>query len=214
MTWTKRRTATARTALAVRAAVSTATLAACGLLLVACSSSASSSAAASGPASASSSASSATGKGMDAYRQCLAQHGVTMAPRPAGSGRPGGWPSGRPSGRPSGGARHSGGGGGGGGFGGFGGGASADPAQRQAAQACASLRPQFGGRGAGGDSTAMKAFTSCLKDHGVVLPSASPGAGGGMRGLNTADPKTAGALGICKTLLPQRTPNPSSTPTP
>ncbi|MEU9097855.1 hypothetical protein [Streptomyces sp. NPDC048361] len=213
MTWTKRGPATARTALAVRAAVSTATLAACGLLLVACSSSASPSAQAKPSGVASSSASSSTAKGMDAYRQCLAQHGVTMAPRPAGSGRPGGWPSGRPSGRPSGGARHS---DGGGGFGGFGGGASADPAQRQAAQACASLRPQFGGRaGAGGDSTAMKAFTSCLKDHGVVLPSASPGAGG-MRGLNTADPKSAQALGICKALLPQRgatTPNPSSTPT-
>ncbi|MET9361264.1 hypothetical protein ABZX93_10150 [Streptomyces sp. NPDC006632] len=214
MTWTKRRPATARTALAVRAAVSTAALAACGLLLAACSSSASPSAQAKPSGSASSSSSAA--KGMDAYRQCLAQHGVTMAPRPAGSGRPSGWPSGRPSGRPSGGARRP---GGGGGFGGFGGGASADPAQRQAAQACASQRPQFNGRGGGGDSTAMKAFTSCLKDHGVVLPSASPGAGGGgMRGLNTSDPKSAQALQICKALLPQQGRSgaaaPSSTPTP
>lgn len=200
MTWTKRRPATARAAVAARAAVSAAAVAACGLLLAACSSSG-----ASGGAQAKPSASaSATAKGMDAYRQCLAQHGVTMAPRPSGSGRPTG--AGR---RP---------GGGGGGFGGFGGGASADPAQRQAVQACASERPQFNGRGGGGaNSTAMKAFTSCLKDHGVVLPSASPGAGGGgLRGLNTADPKSASALQVCKALLPQRrsgSPTPSPSPT-
>ncbi|MFE4859065.1 hypothetical protein [Streptomyces sp. NPDC056670] len=205
MTWTKRRPATARAAIAARAAVSAAAVAACGLLLAACSSSA-----ASGSAQAKPTASaSATAKGMDAYRQCLAQHGVTMAPRPSGSARPKG------AGGPSGATRRP--GGGGGGFGGFGGGASADPAQRQAAQACASERPQFNGRGGGGaDSTAMKAFTSCLKDHGVVLPSASPGAGGGMRGLNTADPKSAAALQVCKALLPQRRsapPTPSASPT-
>ncbi|MFG2721942.1 hypothetical protein ACGFW5_27185 [Streptomyces sp. NPDC048416] len=208
MTWIKRRAATASAALAVRAAVSTATLAACGLLLVACSSSAASPSAQAKP----SASASAQGKGMDAYRQCLAQHGVTMAPRPSGSGRPGGRPGGRPSGLPSGGARRP---GGGGGFGGSAGGASADPAQRQAAQACASLRPQFNGRG-GGDSTAMKAFTSCLKDHGVVLPSASPGAGG-MRGFNTTDPKSAQAFGVCKALLPQQShsgaPAPAASPT-
>jgi hypothetical protein len=68
---------------------------------------------------------------MDAYRQCLSKHGVTLPARP----------SGRPSGGPSGG-------------GGFGGGASADPAQKQAMQACASLRPQFNGQGGGAASTA------------------------------------------------------------
>ncbi|GAA2423005.1 hypothetical protein ACFPFX_18300 [Streptomyces mauvecolor] len=200
MTWTKRRPATARTAIAVRAAVSATAVVACGLLLAACSSSAAAPSAQAKPAS-----SASASKGMDAYRQCLAQHGVTMAPRPSGSGRP------RGAGRPSGGTR------GPGGFGGFGGGASADPAQRQAAQACASERPQFNGRGGGGaDSTAMKAFTGCLKDHGVVLPSASPGAGGGMRGLNTSDPKSAQAFAVCKALLPQRhsgAPAPSASPT-
>ncbi|MFE9370276.1 hypothetical protein ACFYM2_10950 [Streptomyces sp. NPDC006711] len=206
MTWTKRRPAPARTSLVVRAAVSTATFAACGLLLAACSSSTGSPSASQAKPSASASASAA--KGMEAYRQCLAQHGVTMAPRPSGSGHPNG------SGRPSGAARRP--GGGGGGFGGFGGGASADPAQRQAAQACASVRPQFnGGRGGGAGSTAMKAFTSCLGDHGVVLPSASPGgAGGGLRGLNTTDPKTAQAFALCKPLLPQRAQPPSPTATP
>ncbi|WP_438289844.1 hypothetical protein [Streptomyces sp. HUAS TT7] len=198
MTWTKRRPATALTAIAVRAAVSATVVAACGLLLAACSSSAAVPSAQAKPAS-----SASASKGMDAYRQCLAQHGVTMAPRPGGSGRP------------SGAARRP---GGGGGFGGFGGGVSADPAQRRAAQACASERPQFNGRGGGGDSTAMKAFASCLKDHGVVLPSASPGAGGGggMRGLNTSDPKSAQAFALCKALLPQRhsgAPAPSASPT-
>ncbi|HEY3478978.1 MAG TPA: hypothetical protein VGL02_08765, partial [Streptomyces sp.] len=98
-----------------------------------------------------------------------------------------------------------------GGFGGFGG-ASADPATQKAMQACASLRPQFNGqRGGGGNSTAFKAFTSCLKDHGVVLPTPSASTGGGygggfgaLRGLNTADPKTAKAYDTCKALLPQR----------
>ncbi|MCM2430210.1 hypothetical protein LNW73_31115 [Streptomyces sp. RKAG337] len=55
----------------------------------------------------------------------------------------------------------------------------------------------------------MKAFTSCLKDHGVVLPSASPGSGGA-RGFNTSDPKTAQAYRTCRVLLPQR---PSGAPT-
>lgn len=196
MTWTKRRPATA---IAVRAAVRASAVAACGLLLAACSSSAAVPAAQAKPAA----SSSAGANGMDAYRQCLAQHGVTTAPRPSGSGRPKG------AGRPSDGTHRP------GGFGGFGGGASADPAQRQAAQACASLRPQFNGRGGGGDSTAMKAFTGCLKDHGVVLPSAPPGAGGGMRGLNTSDPKSAQAFAVCKALLPQRhsgAPTPSASP--
>ncbi|MFE9557638.1 hypothetical protein ACFYOD_29620 [Streptomyces sp. NPDC006703] len=196
MTWTKRRPATARTASVVRAAVCAAAVTACGVLLAACSSSGSAPSAQAKPAD-SASAGATGSKGMDAYRQCLAQHGVTMAPRPSGGTR-----------RP---------GGGGGGFGGFGGGgASADPARQQAAQACASLRPQFNGSGrGGGDSTAMKAFTSCLKDHGVVLPSASPGAGGMRGGFNTSDPKSAQAFQVCKALLPQRRsggPSPSASP--
>ncbi|WP_206305605.1 hypothetical protein [Actinacidiphila soli] len=108
------------------------------------------------------------------------------------SGRPSGQPGGRPSGQP------------GGGGGGFGGGQSANPAFQKAAQACASLRPQ-GGMGGGANASAIAAFTSCMKDHGVVLPSASPGSqGGAMRGLNTADAKTAKAYTTCRALLPQR----------
>ncbi|MEY9965537.1 hypothetical protein ABIA33_003583 [Streptacidiphilus sp. MAP12-16] len=138
------------------------------------------------------SSSSSGGAQFSAYRQCLSQHGVTL---------PTGRPSGRPTDRPSGGAGGGGGYGGGfGGFGGFGGaGASADPATQAAMKACASLRPS-GGRGGGNfNSTALAAFTSCMKDHGVTLP-----ANGGLRALNTADPKTAAAYTICKALLPTR----------
>lgn len=207
MTWTP--------TTAQRAGASVAVLASAALLLAACSSGSSGSpsadAKASGSASAAASAS-ASGS-MEAYRDCLSQHGVDLPSFAPRTGRPSGRPSGMPSGRPSG-------GGGFGGFGGFGG-ASADPRTQAAMQACASLRPQFSGRGgaggAGGDSSAFQAFTSCLKDHGVTLPSssASPGATGRSRGgmfgagLNTSDPKVAAAYNTCKALLPQR-PSPSA----
>lgn len=211
---------------ALRAGASVAVLASGALLLLsACGSSSGSSSASSTTGTSASTSASASGKaggsGVDAqamskYRDCLTQHGVTLPSFSPGAGRPSGAPSGRPSGRPSG----SGGGGGGfGGYGGFGG-ASADPKTAAAMKACDSLRPQFNGQrgGAGGmDSTALKAFTSCLKDHGVTLPTPSPGAtgsraggSGGTRGLNTSDPKTAKAYNTCKALLPQR---PSGAPT-
>jgi hypothetical protein len=120
---------------------------------------------------------------MKAYRDCLSQHGVNL-----------------PTARPTGGF---GGGGGGGGFG-FGGGASANPTMQAAMQACASLRPTggFGGGRGGFNSSAMAAFRSCMKDHGVTLPS-----NGGFRALNnTTDPKTAAAYNTCKPLMPTRSP--------
>ncbi|MFE6846620.1 hypothetical protein [Streptomyces sp. NPDC057686] len=207
MPWTTTRPATPRTDVASRAAVCALVLAACALVLAGCSSGSGAVNAAAG-ASASTSAS-PDARAMDAYRQCLARHGVTMAPRPSGSGRP------------SAGTRGPGGGGGSGGWGGGasagpGRGASADPQRREATQACADLRPQFNGRGGGpgGDGSAMKAFTSCLEDHGVVLPSASPGVPG-MRGIPTSDPQSAQAYQTCKALLPQRgqnTPQPSVSP--
>ncbi|MEV0415205.1 hypothetical protein AB0I68_31550 [Streptomyces sp. NPDC050448] len=196
MPWTTPRPSTARADLAFRAALSAVALAACGLLLAGCSSG-SGAASAAAPVSASASP---DAKSMDSYRQCLAQHGVTMAPRPSGSGRP------------SNGTREPGAGGWGGASAGSGRGASADPQRREATQACADLRPQFNGRGGGpgGDSSAMKAFSSCLKDHGVVLPSASPD-GSPMRGFSTSDPQSAQAFQTCKALLPQRG---QSAPTP
>jgi hypothetical protein len=172
-----------------RATLSAAIIATGVLLLSGCSSSSAGSAGTSANGAPSASASGGTQQ-MDAYRQCLSQHGVKA---------PSGRPSGRPSGQP---------GGGGGGGGGFGGGQSANPAFQQAAQACASLRPQGNGPGGGNsnaDASAISAFTSCMKDHGVVLPSASPGSQGSvMRGLNTADTKTAQAYTSCQALLPKR----------
>ncbi|MGW3736444.1 hypothetical protein [Streptomyces sp. NPDC005148] len=166
------------------AALSAAIVATGALLLSGCSSS---SAGTSAEAAPTASASGGTQE-MDAYRQCLSEQGVTL-----------------PSGRPSGGA-------GGGGGGGFGGGQSADPEFQKASEACASLRPQGGGGGA--NASAITAFTSCMKDHGVVLPSASPGSQRNpASGLNTADAKTAEAYTACQALLPQR-PSGQSAPTP
>ncbi|MCL2552657.1 MAG: hypothetical protein FWE75_11010 [Actinomycetia bacterium] len=211
MTWTP-----TRPSAALRAGVSVAALAASGaLLLTACSSSSSGSSADAKPSGTASGSPASSGKGaqsMEAYRQCLQQHGVTMPSFRGGSpgqGNPSDRPSGQPSGRPSGGF-----GGRGGGFPGFGG-ASPDAATQKALDACKSLRPQFNGQGRGGNgsgnSSAFQAFASCLKDHGVTLPTPSPGAtnraGGGfgeLRNLNTSDPKTAKAYTTCKALLPQR----------
>lgn len=137
------------------------------------------------------------------YSDCLKSHGVTLP-----AGRPGGRPSGgstaRPSGRPSGGAP-----------GGFGG-ASANPSQAAAMQACASLRPQgqggFGGAGGGGGAsggTATAAFISCMKDKGVTVTAQQ------VRALSTStDPKTVAALKVCKALLPTGAPGGMPTATP
>ncbi|MGW3622212.1 hypothetical protein [Streptomyces sp. NPDC000880] len=181
------------------AAMSAAIVATGALLLSGCSSSSAGTSAEAAP----SASASGGAQQMDAYRQCLSEQGVTL-------------PSGRPSGRPSGGAGGGGAGGGGragGGGGGFGGGQSADPEFQKAQEACASLRPQGGG-GGNADASAISAFTSCMKDHGVVLPSASPGSQGNpVSGLNTADAKTAEAYTSCQALLPQRpSGQPAATP--
>jgi hypothetical protein len=133
-----------------------------------------------------------------AFRQCLQQHGVTLPDRPRSgatgrpTGRPGGAPSGAPSGRPR---------------GPLGGLPSLSAGQRQAFQACASLAP--GGGFAGGmDQSAVKAFRSCMNQHGVKVADAfRPDA------ARTADPKFAAAFRTCRALLPQRSPRPS-TPAP
>lgn len=219
----RRLTAAGRNAL--RAGVGVALLASGALLLTACSSGSSSAQAK--PSGSASGAPSDAGKGtgtgeqsMEAYRTCLSQHGLkipTFARRsPGESGGPGGGFRGGQggSGRPSGGFG-GGGGGGGGGFPGFGG-ASPDAATQKALEACKSLQPKFDGQGGGqggANNSAFQAFTSCLKDHGVVLPTPSPGAtngrggggfGGFRGGFDTSDPKTAKAYDTCKALLPQR----------
>jgi hypothetical protein len=153
--------------------------------------------------------------GFAAYTACLAKNGVTLP-----SGRPGGGTGARPSGA-AGASRVPGGGGG------FGGLSTSDPKTAAALKACASVRPTggFGGAGGGANSSAiasqLTAYTSCLSDHGVTLPTPAarpsgtpaPGAsgaagrrsGGGLGGigaLNTADPKTAAAVKACAALRP------------
>jgi hypothetical protein len=155
-----------------------------------------------GKALGSPSASAAASGGFAAYAACLRQHGVNI-------------PTARPSGRPSGGA--------GGGF--FGGGAGRGGANQQARQACQSLAPQ-GGRGGGRGMQETQAFRSCLSDHGVKLPTPTPGAGrtpgaqrtpgarrtpgaGPFGRFDTSDPKVAKAVKICRPLLPTMSPRPS-----
>jgi hypothetical protein len=154
-----------------------------------------------GKASAAPSGSTSASGGFAAYANCLRQHGVNI---------PTTRPTARPSGRP----------GGGGGF--FGNGAN-----QQAIQACRSLAPQrgaFGGRG----MQELQAFRSCLSDHGVTLPTPSPGVrspgvqrspgarrtpGGGFLGrFDTSDPKVAKAVKTCRPLLPTFSPRPRPTP--
>jgi hypothetical protein len=143
----------------------------------------------------------ATGAGgFAAYAACLRQHGANI-------------PTARPSTRPSDQAGQR-----GGGFRRAFGGVS-----QQARDACQSLMPQGQRRG----MQEMQAFRSCLADHGVTLPTPTPGAvrspdpsrtpgvrrSPGMRfldGLKTSDPKVAKALQTCRPLLPTFSPRPSS----
>jgi hypothetical protein len=161
-----------------------------------------------------------------AFTTCLKDHGVTL---PARTGRPSG-PSGV-SGRR--GRFGAGGGGGGGGFFGGGGGAAGLSTKDQAAfNACRSKLPNGGrfggGAGGGANATALKAYLSCLSDHGVKVPktpaapsgasgpSGSSGSGRGRFGNPFAglrnDPKFAAASTACRALLPARGATPSTLP--
>ena len=143
-----------------------------------------------------------------AYVQCLQKNGVTITmpsagvrnrpsdgasrgPRPSGMPRPSG--SGNPGGRgfP-----------GGGGFG-MQKPAGVDDATWQKAQdACASLRPSFGGGNNGRrDNGANAAYRNCLKDHGVTT-------GDGQPDPNDANVKKA--MEACKVLRPQASATPSA----
>jgi hypothetical protein len=120
-----------------------------------------------------------------AFQQCLRQHGVnipTARPSFAGTSSPGGQFSG-------------------GGQGGSGG---------SAFQACRKFAPAGfgpGGGGAGINSSALNAFTSCLKQHGVKVTGTGLGALGSLR---NATGKTAQAVKTCQPLLPTGVPTPTS----
>jgi hypothetical protein len=133
------------------------------------------------------SAASSSPSGFSAYASCLKQHGVSV---PSPSGSPGS-------------------------FHGFGGSVSSSKrsAFQKARQACASLRPA--GAFPGGNFTefasAIKAFRTCMSDHGEPVPTTrptSPPAAGSnpadrfLNGLNPDNSKVAAAFTACKSKLP------------
>jgi hypothetical protein len=157
------------------------------------------------------------------YADCMKKNGVKLdlpsdfpsgRPFPRRSGEPGSRPSGFPTAFPSGfpTVRPSGfpdrrpPGAPGGPRGGFGRPPGVDDATWQKAQdACRSVLPSFG-PGGGQRGGAFTAYRNCLNDHGVT-------AGGGLQGLNTADPKTAAALKACAVLRPTSVPTAAPSPT-
>jgi len=134
-----------------------------------------------------------------ALTACLKQHGVTLPS--GGSGAPGGSGPGA-SGPPA------------GGFGGGGGGPSisipgVSQQQLQAAfSACRSKLPNGGNFGGGGaNGQAFQAYFSCLRDHGVKVPTTTPGSSSSSRpgsalGSLRNDPKFAAANKTCQALQP------------
>jgi hypothetical protein len=142
----------------------------------------------------------AQASGTSAFQQCLRQHGVTLpSGRPSFSGTPSpgaGVPS-PGAGVPSPGASVP---AGGGQFpGGFGNGAGS-----KAFQACRKYAPAGFGRGqpGAGGLSALSAFTSCMKQHGVTLT----GGPAALQSLSRASGKVKKAFQACRALLPQGVP--------
>jgi hypothetical protein len=166
-----------------------------------------------------SSTSSTNGAGdRSAFTSCLKDHGVTLPASgftpPAGGGANGGGPPG--GGAPGGGVP--------GGNGNSGPqfsipGVSNDKLQA-ALSACRSKLPNGGGFGGGANSQAFQAYTSCLRDHGVTVPTTTPGStptdsgAGGQLGALRNDPKFAAANKTCQALLPVRNGNTTTTTVP
>ena len=151
------------------------------------------------------------------FTSCLKDHGVTLPAGgfnpPAGGGANGGGP---PDGGPPDGGVPGGNGNGGPQFSIPG--VSSDKLQA-AMSACRSKLPSgAGGFGGGANSQAFQAYTSCLRDHGVTVPTTTPGStptsggAGGQLGALRNDPKFAEANKTCQALLPAR--NGSSTTVP
>lgn len=149
-----------------------------------------------------------------AFRACMAKNGSplpTFAPR-AGNGTP-------PSSVPDNAAADNGGppGGGGGAGRGFGGGignvaTSTDPAVQKAFAACKSTLPAGFLQQQQQVQQQRLAFNSCMKDHGVTLPSGAPAPGETTTTIDRNSPAYTAAFAVCGQLLPQR-PNRTTTTT-
>lgn len=141
-----------------------------------------------------------------AWRDCLTQHGLTL-PAQAQGGRPPDATGSTVAGQdPSVTTTDAQGAPPAGGAGGFGGGALngilTDPANKAAVDACASLRPTFGGGNGGPGRQLPQAYLSCLSDNGVVVPTTV--AGGPPISIDQTDPAYATASTKCASLLPAR----------
>jgi hypothetical protein len=150
---------------------------------------------------------------LQAWRDCLTQRGVTLPSVPQGGRRNGGTgttTAGTTDARPAEAAPAPDGQGGPGGAGGFGQ-VLQDPANQDAVTACASLQPQggFGGPNGGAGGTdggprgqASQPYFSCLRDHGVSVPTTV--AGGPPPSIDRTGAEFAAAQETCRVLLPQR----------
>ena len=161
-----------------------------------------------------------------AFRDCMAKHGSplpTFAPR-ANNGTP---PSSVPDNGAAPDAAGGGGGGGGGGGAGAGGGAgggrgfgggignvatSTDPAVKAAFAACQSTLPAGFLQQQQQAQQQRAAFNSCMKDHGVTLPTGPAPTGETTTTIDRNSPAYTAAFAVCGQLLPQR-PNRTTTTT-
>jgi hypothetical protein len=174
-------------------------LVAAGLVLAACGGGGSSSASAN---TASSTTTTVAGGGrgrfsLTAFTTCMASQGVTVKlPTRPRNGTPPSTAPGETRPEPP----------AGGGFGGFGGNladrfktapAGVDPTKYAAAFAACQSKLPTGRGGAAFNSSAFRAYRSCLADHGVTIP-----ATGGFGSINRSDPKVQAAMKTCQPLLP------------
>ena len=147
------------------------------------------------------------------FRDCMSTNGSplpTFAPRGTRSPRPSDGGTGGSQG-----GGFGGGGFGGGGFGRGGGGlagvdTSTDPVVMKAYAACKAKLPAGFAEAQQQNQQERAAFTSCMKDHGVVLPTAAPSAGQSAPAVDRTTTTYKAANAICGALLPQRAPSSAS----
>jgi hypothetical protein len=141
-----------------------------------------------------------------AFRKCLSDHGVTLPSFPAGGNGAAPGNGSRPDngsgngGPPANGSRPN---------------FADNPQFQQAFNACQSQLPNGGRGGFGGaNSQAFQAYSSCLRDHGVSVPTTTAGGSGtpGSRPNFQGDPKFASANKTCRALLPTNNNTTTTTP--